>query len=251
MEFDELKFFTGFTEFDYPSRFAECKNLVSINLSNIVKISGYNGYQRYGFENCTSLKNVVINPAMTEIGFQAFLNCTSLEEIDLRHIKTIYANAFKGSGVKDVDMTNVETIGEGAFIECKNLNIEINLPNLKGTLGNSAFSGLSITKIASLGSVSIIGTGTNSYGWGPFKNCENLLEVILPTTVTNIGWGAFNNCSALRFIKILAAVPPALSTNVFDNTNNCPLYVPAASVAAYKTATNWSNYASRIQAIID
>jgi len=37
--------------------------------------------------------------------------------------------------------------------------------------------------------------------------------------------------------------------SALENTNNCPIYVPSASVNAYKTATNWSTYASRIQAI--
>jgi len=40
-----------------------------------------------------------------------------------------------------------------------------------------------------------------------------------------------------------------LGNNAFYATNNCPIYVPAASVNAYKTATNWKSYASRIQAI--
>jgi len=40
-----------------------------------------------------------------------------------------------------------------------------------------------------------------------------------------------------------------LGTSAFDSTNNCQIYVPAASVDAYKAATNWSSYASRIQAI--
>ena len=43
--------------------------------------------------------------------------------------------------------------------------------------------------------------------------------------------------------------PPTLSSNALDYTNNCPIYVPSASVNAYKSANNWSTYASRIQAI--
>ncbi len=46
-----------------------------------------------------------------------------------------------------------------------------------------------------------------------------------------------------------ATTPPALGTDVFANTNNCPIYVPAASVETYKAASGWSGYASRIQAI--
>jgi len=35
----------------------------------------------------------------------------------------------------------------------------------------------------------------------------------------------------------------------FNETNNCPIYVPTSSVDAYKTATGWNSYSSRIQAI--
>jgi len=41
--------------------------------------------------------------------------------------------------------------------------------------------------------------------------------------------------------------PPALGNSVFKFTNNCPIYVQAGSVNAYKLA--WSEYADRIQAI--
>jgi hypothetical protein len=39
------------------------------------------------------------------------------------------------------------------------------------------------------------------------------------------------------------------ASSVFNYTNNCPIYVPSASVETYKSASGWSGYASRIQAI--
>ena len=254
MEFDEFKYFTAITEFSSQSKFSDCKNLVSINLTNIVKVSGYNGYNRFGFENCTSLKNVVINPAMTELGYQAFYKCTSLEEIDLSHIKAMYDGAFQGSGIRLADISNLETLGPRVFADCGNFigNPEgIRLPRLKGTLGEIAFKSTSVTKVLDLGSVSIVGVGNSTYQYGPFYGCKKLTEVILPATVTSIGWGTFRYCAALQYVKILATVPPALGDNTFEGTNNCPIYVPAASINAYKVATNWSTYASRIQAIVD
>lgn len=52
-----------------------------------------------------------------------------------------------------------------------------------------------------------------------------------------------------------AIVPPVIykgnnsTYNTFDNTNDCPIYVPSGSVDAYKSADGWSKYANRIQAI--
>lgn len=42
---------------------------------------------------------------------------------------------------------------------------------------------------------------------------------------------------------------PDIEWAVFIDTNNCPIYVPEASVDDYKTAEWWSDYADRIQAI--
>jgi hypothetical protein len=44
-----------------------------------------------------------------------------------------------------------------------------------------------------------------------------------------------------------ATTPPSLGSNVFGNTNNCPIYVPSGSVNAYKTASKWNSYADRIR----
>ena len=60
----------------------------------------------------------------------------------------------------------------------------------------------------------------------------------------------FQDCINLQKVTCLATIPPTLGgKGNFDNTNNCPIYVPSASLNAYKTATNWSVYASRIYPI--
>jgi hypothetical protein len=40
-----------------------------------------------------------------------------------------------------------------------------------------------------------------------------------------------------------------LGSDAFNGTNNCKIYVPAALLAAYKSAPGWSGYADRIEAI--
>lgn len=83
-----------------------------------------------------------------------------------------------------------------------------------------------------------------------FYNCGNLTSITIPSNVTYIGEKAFQYCTSLTSITCLETVPATLagtSIYVFDNTNNCPIYVPEDSVDAYKAA--WTKYADRIQAI--
>lgn len=94
-----------------------------------------------------------------------------------------------------------------------------------------------------------IPNGTTTIGGGAFNYCSSLTSVTIPDSVTSIDNAAFKDCSSLTSITIQATTPPTLGKQAFDNTNNCPIYVPAESVEAYKAATNWSSLADRIQAI--
>jgi hypothetical protein len=49
---------------------------------------------------------------------------------------------------------------------------------------------------------------------------------------------------------VLATTPPTLGGNAFYGTHSSlKIYVPSASVNAYKRATNWSSYSRKIYAI--
>lgn len=54
----------------------------------------------------------------------------------------------------------------------------------------------------------------------------------------------FHYCSNLTKIYCKATTPPTLGSNAFDYTI---IYVPQASVEAYKSADGWSEYANRIE----
>lgn len=73
-----------------------------------------------------------------------------------------------------------------------------------------------------------------------------ITAVTIPDNVSIIGNYAFYGCSSLTSITVEATIPPTLGNNVFDNTNNCPIYVPSESVNAYKTAEGWSDYKNLI-----
>ena len=96
----------------------------------------------------------------------------------------------------------------------------------------------------------VIGNCVTTIGNSAFSYCSSLTSLTIHDSVTSISNNAFRNCSSLTSITVNSTTPPTLSnSNIFISTNDCPIYVPAESVNAYKTAENWSTYASRIQAI--
>lgn len=78
-----------------------------------------------------------------------------------------------------------------------------------------------------------------------FRSCTSLTTLTLPDTITNINNRAFLS-SGLTVLTVLATTPPTLG-NKGPSFGTATIYVPAASVDAYKTA--WSSYANKIQAI--
>jgi hypothetical protein len=76
-------------------------------------------------------------------------------------------------------------------------------------------------------------------------------NVIIPQSVISIEYQAFHECSNLMDFTCLAITPPSYNNVLGGEGWPYPgtIYVPAASVEAYKAADGWKNYASKIQAI--
>ena len=138
--------------------------------------------------------------------------------------------------------SGVTSIGNYVFDSCSNLS-SVTIPNSVTSIGNSAFY-----ECYNLTSVTIPNSVISIYNF-VFYGCRSLTSVIIPDSVTNIGIQAFYGCRSLTSITVNTITPPTLGSNAFVNTNDCPIYVPSESVETFKTASEWSTYASRIQAI--
>ena len=209
-----------------------------------------NGVGLGAFSLCNSLEEVILPDTMKVLGSNSFAKCPVLVRINLPEgLTTINSNAFRESVNLVIDKfpESLTSIGSNNFYQNKNLPDVINLPNLQ-TLG-AAFMKSNIKRVENLGKITTTDRSTiywpTSYGAGPFSDCKELEFVEVPATVTNIGIGFVAGCTALKEIVLRNPTPATLGTAPFNSTT-CPFFVPNESVEAYKSATGWSAFASRI-----
>ena len=221
--------------------FRYCSSLTEITLPASLTSIG-----EYAFQGC-KLSHIIIPEWVTSIRNGTFKDCSSLTEITLPASLTSIGNGvFNGCSllarVVNFENTQLTSIKNNFFRSCSSLT-EITLPASLTSIGEYAFAYCSslaeITLPASLTSIA-------SYA---FAYCSSLAEITLPASLTSINDSAFNNCSSLQYIRIEATTPPTLaSTNAIPSTIGA-IYVPDESVEAYKAATNWSSFASKIKGI--
>ena len=86
-------------------------------------------------------------------------------------------------------------------------------------------------------------------GKNAFSNCVAITTLTIPAGVTIIEDYAFYFCTALAEMTVLATVPPTITDEgvFYCVDNNIPVYVPAASLAAYQAAEVWKEF--NLQAI--
>lgn len=134
----------------------------------------------------------------------------------------------------------IETSTNKLILGCKNTTI----PNDVTIIDDKAF-----VHVQGLQNI-VIGNNVTEIGAQAFRY-NNVVETIdIGTSIAHIGSQAFADCSYLESATIRATTPPTLSNNANPfYRSNCTIYVPAESVDTYKAATEWSRYASRIEAI--
>ena len=263
--------------------FASCFSLTSITIPDSVTSIGADAFSNtlltsitipdsvtsigdYAFYSCESLTSITIPDSVTSIGEGVFCGCTSLTNVTIGNSVTSIGDwTFSGcTSLTSVTIgDSVTSIGERAFEDCTSLT-SITIPDSVTSIGDYAFYcctsltsvtiGDSVTSIGvesfsnctSLTSVTI-GDSITSIGDYAFYSCKSLTSITIPDSVTSIGYRAFDNCSSLTSVYCKPTTPPTVSSFVFsNNASGRKIYVPTASVSAYKSASGWRDYKADI-----
>ena len=174
----------------------------------------------------------------------------------------VYSSAFEYKLVETVDLPNCLYVGSNAFYYCASLTT-VNLP-VCTSLYSNAFRNCEILTSVSLPAC------TTLYDYA-FRYCGNLSSVSLPNVVRMSGY-CFANCVSLQTISLpkcsyvsryafwgctnlktiyMGTARSVVATMTQSNAlSDCSalqsIYVPASLVDAYKKASNWSYYSSKI-----
>ena len=201
--------------------FCNCYSLSSITIpEGVTSVGGY------AFSNCYSLSNISIPKEVTNIGDYAFYSCNSLSSI--------------------VIPEGVTSIVSSVFHSCNSLSSIVIPEGVTSIVSNAFYNCHSLSSIT-------IPEGVTSIVSNAFYNCYSLSSIVIPEGVTSVEGSAFSNCYGMAEYHFLPITPPAIANkNAFNNIQtDCIIYVPYSEdhsiLEAYKTATNWSIYASHMQ----
>lgn len=213
-----------------------------------VEFKGVSELPKSSFENYSALTTFKVDDALTSLGESVFRNCTSLQgDLTFPNLISMGLSAFRETKIRSFIAPKLTSItsqsGYSPFHNCTSL-IYVELISTteigsNGFYGCSALESIDLPSIVTLGEVA-------------FRGCASLKHIRLGSNITSIGQYQFGDSTAAankitEYIICEAITPPSLGTSAWYNTNNCPIYVPDASVTAYREASGWSAYADRIK----
>ena len=159
-------------------------------------------------------------------------------------VVSVGERAFQGfTSLKSVEFNNVENIATYAFYSCTGLT-ELNFPKATTIVGN-AFTGCTSVVTAKFEGLKAIITDI-------VRGLTTLRTVYIPN-VESISGAPFADCTGIEAIIITQSnvVAKLGATNVFVRSSIANgtgfVYVPDTLVEQYKSATNWSTFASQIK----
>ena len=232
-------------EIEYAA-FGRCKNL-QFDVANLPKSIKY---LSYAFDSAIKVYGEISLPNLENIGSNSFGNTSVTKALDLGKISSLGAFSFDEFNISTPCLTYVKLpietlrlIGDSCFRRCSAL-IEVE--------GLDKDNNIETIEVASFRYCSSLPMAINlpkikNIGAYAFEGCSNIKQVHIGKDISSMGTKVFDGCSSIPYFIVDAIIPANIDASTFDGTNNAVIYVPDASVEAYKTATGWIEYASRIK----
>ncbi len=257
-----------FEVFSNPLQFANCLYLNGEKIESLVIPDHIESISKFAFHGYIGLTSVTVPETIANVGAFAFYNCINLSSATINNgVKTIGNGAF-GYCSTLISITipdSVTSISENAFSHCSELTT-VTIGNGVETIGNNAFSGcIGLTSVTIPSSVASLGTDafydcaeltavhiTDLAAWCQIRfsdsyanplyyadylylNGEEIIEIVIPGSVTNIGSYAFYGYTALNSLTIEEGVK-AISNNAFyccDNLRSVSIPNSLTSIDSY------------------
>ena len=246
--------------------FKNCNTITMVEIPGTVMSIGTSAFQ-----NCTGMESVIIPEGVSHIGNNAFNNCYSLTSLNIPDsvriieemtfygcsgltdivipdsVASIYNNAFANcTALESVTMPNSYTVGNGAFLNCDNVeyitqngvkylvtknDVANNDYEVEVMSNDPPYSGtLSIADVITLDDVKKY--KVTSIWMFAFSDCKNLTTVNIPNSVNrigNTGGDTFAGCGNLEAINVDSDNPNYTSEDgvLFDKNKTVIICYPA------------------------
>lgn len=141
----------------------------------------------------------------------------------------------------DISANGQITVSPDAGYNLSGVTVNVNVPTPTSKLSSVVDKSVTAITAEDL-------AGVTSIGLYAFYDCQNLVNITVPESVTSIGDHALQCGSSTSKVTItmLGATPPTISATTMQYDNIASIVVPAGASAAYTAAANWSNFAALI-----
>ena len=165
--------------------FSDCTALTSVTISENIR-----EIYDYTFADCSSLTSITIPKHVLKVGHSAFSNCTALTSITIPYTTTTLNDAFENCS----SITSVNLIVD-SIEDCCRFGSNFTESTFETVPMHLIMNDKEIINLVIPESVTTIHDDA-------FFNCSNIMSVTIPNSITSIGWRAFRGCYGLTLVNI-------------------------------------------------